>query len=110
MRSFRLRRVCGSNPHFEIIRWRNTREAESLLLLRSNPSRQHLEALYHWRGRRGYEKRKDKKTQKGRSKKKVVGFSSAGRRKSSTMETMRIDSLMLRITQKVGIVKGWEDK
>ena len=44
-----------------------------LLLLRSNPSRQHSKVLYRWEGQ---EKRKDRKIQKSRSKEKV-GFSSA---------------------------------
>ena len=44
-----------------------------LLLLRSNPSRQHSEVLYRWGG--GKEKREDRKTRKSRSKEKIVGFS-----------------------------------
>ena len=45
-----------------------------LLLLRSDPNRQHSKVLYHWGVQ---ENRKDRKRRKSRSEEKLLGFSSA---------------------------------
>ena len=64
----------------------------------------------------GQEKKKDRKTRKGRSEEKVVGFSSASlfptRKWESVTQggTRGIDHLMRRRIRGAGIVKGWEDK
>ena len=84
-----------------------------LLLLKSNPSRQHSNALYHWGVRRRGE---TEKTQKGRSEEKVVCFSLASpfparKRETVTQDGTRgIDHPKRRKTQGPGIVKGWEGK
>ena len=84
----------------------------SLLLLRSNGSRQHSKVLYRCGGRR----RGKRKTRESRREEKVVGFRSAFvflTRKRETVTqggTTGIDQLTRRRTQGAGIVKGWKEK
>ena len=79
----------------------------------SNPSRQHTKVLYRWRGQK---KRKDWKTGKNRSEKKVVGYSSASLFLARKWETVTQggtggkDHLMWRKTYGASIIIGWGEK